>query len=280
MILGAICTQEVAKTNNNLLNEFCNFNEVFSWNKISGGSNANITNDVLGRQAYKGLGCIKIDYTGTSEVYFDAGGTQMRKVIQKTDAFILSYAFRKSDPSADIIFTIEMYVNSSLYAQNTITQDLYNTSGFVEGQWNCFFQNFNFTYSDVIDFKFKTQSDTTGVQLYFDRFSLETDDRSNGFPTIYSEAPLTVIEEENTITVADILSGETVTVTASLTGAKINDSRRYVIMDAPPELTALGLLISVPVVSADNVVKFNILNPTGSTVSLTPDSVYNLKIVR
>lgn len=280
MITGAICQQEVPKASNNVLNEFCNFNDLFTWTKTAGGANANITNDILGRHAYYGLGSLKIDFTGTSQVSFNAGGTQMSKVIQRSGNYILSYAFDKSHTTSNVVFIVEMYVNGSLYAQNTITQDLYNTSGFVDNQWNTYFQNFALNYGDVVDFAFKAQSDTTGVQVYFDRFKLEVDDRGSGYPTIYTEAPLDIIEEENTITVGAILAGATRLVTASLTGAKINNERQFVIMNTPPEWTTLGLVVSVPVVSADNVVKFNIYNPTLATVTPTPNVAYNLKVVR
>lgn len=280
MIQGVIIEQEIPKLSNNILREFCNFNELFTWNKPSGGANATIVNSLFTRNAYYGDGAVEISFTGSGQVEFNSGDSAMSKVIPKTGSYLLSYAFNKTDPDSAIVFIVEVFVNDVLYSETTITQDLYNSSGFVDGQWNVYFQSMEFAQSDVVDFNFKVQSDTTACKLYFDRLKLEFDDKGVHTPTIYTEAPLTPIEEENIISVPDILAGETTTVTASLTGAKINNPRRYVIMETPLELTTLGLIISVPLVSSDNVVKFNILNPTGSTVALTPDSVYNLKIIR
>jgi len=201
MIQGIICTDEVAKASNNLLNEFCNFNDVFVWNKSSGGTNATIINNTSGRQSYFGAGSVSLNFTGTSEVAFDTGDTEMQMVVQRTGNYILSYAFDKDDNNADINFTVEVYVNSVLQPNNTITQNLFDSSGFVNEKWNVYFQYLFLEYGDILDFSFKAQSDTNGCILYFYRLKLEIDDKGFGFPTIYTEGPLAIIEEENTITV-------------------------------------------------------------------------------
>jgi hypothetical protein len=278
MIQGQICTQEVAIASDNILNEFCNFNQVFVWNKSSGGANATILNNVAGGHSYYGLGAVSINFSGTGEVTFDSGDSSMQVSIQRTGNYILSYAFDKSDENADILFTVEMYVNGTLQPQNTIQQDLFDSSGFVNGQWNTYFQNVNLEDGDVVDFVFKAQSDTTACYLYFDRMKLEINDKGNSFPTIYTEAPLDVIEEENTITIPEIANNETYIVTASLTGCTLVDN--YVVMKYPSELNDLGLTVGYPSVYTDNVVKFGITNNTGAPVTPTADEIYNFKVVR
>lgn len=281
MITAQICGQEIAKANNNILPEFCNFSEVHSWNRTSGSGNAIITNNIGGRHSYYGLGSCELNFTGTSEVAFNSGGSEMTTVIQRDGKYVLSYAFDKSDITSDITFTVEFFVNGTLYSQNTILQNLYSTSGFVDGQWTCYYQSILLEYGDIITFSFKAQSDTIGAKLWFDRLKLEIDDRGSGYPTIYSEAPLATIEEENTITVGLIPTGESVTITASITGARINNSsKRNVVMTYPSELITLGLVVSDVTLTADNVAKFVIFNPTGSDVTPTADGIYNLKIVR
>jgi hypothetical protein len=202
----------------------------------------------------------------------------MQVSIQRTGNYILSYAFDKSDENSDILFTVEMYVNAVLQPDNTIQQDLFDSSGFVNGQWNTYFQNVYLESGDVVDFVFKAQSDTTACYLYFDRMKLEINDKGNSFPTIYTEAPLDVIEEENTLTVGTIANNETITVTASLTGCTLTDN--YVVMKYPSELNDLGLVVGYPSVYADNVVKFAIHNQSGGSVTPTADSIYNFKVVR
>ena len=280
MITGVICNQEIAKASNNILSEFCNFNKLTTWSKTAGGSNATITNDILGRRAYYGLGCVKIDFSGNSQVSFNSGGTQMQKIIQVTGDYILSFAFNKTDDTSDITFIVEVYVNGTLYSNNTITQNLYNTSGFVDGQWNAYFQNLSFSYGDVVDFAFKVQSDTTACQLYFDRMKLEIDNKGGHTPTIYTEAPLDIIEEENTIDVGNITTLGRITVTGSITGARVAESdKRNVVMTFPNELVTAGLIVSEPLITSDNVVKFNIYNPTGADIN-PASRIYNFKIIR
>jgi len=285
MITGVICSQELAQASNNILNEFSNFNRLVTWNKTTGGSNANIVNDILGRHSYAGNGALKIDFTGTGAVTFDGGGditttgTPMATTIQRTGNYILSYAFDKSNVNTDIVFTVLMYVNGVLASSRTIEQDLFNTSGFVDNQWNVYFQNFALTYGDVVDFAFIAQSDTTGCQLYMDRFKLEIDNRGGGYPTIYTEAPLDIIEEENTIVIPNIPAGDSITITGSITGARINDSDKRNIILTTEILLALGLEVYTPAVTADDVFKFIVRNPTGSDIN-PGSTVINAKIIR
>ena len=278
MVPAVICDQEIAKLNNNVLNEFCNFNDVFIWNKSDGASNATILNNISGRQSYFGKGAVSINFTGTGQVSFNSGGTHMLNVIQRTGTYILSYAFDKSDPDSDINFIVEVFVNGVLQPTNTFSQNLYFSSGFINGQWTTYFQLLTLNYGDKVDFAFKAQSDTTACNLYFDRFKLEIDNRGSGNPTIYTEAPLDVFEEENTLTVAEIADGETRIVTATLAGCKLTD--HYIGMKYPDELSTLGLAVGVPSVFSDGVVKFSITNNTGSPVTPTAGAVYNFKVLR
>lgn len=281
MIQGVICQDELAKASNNVLTEFCNFNEVFTWNKPSGGANATIINNVGGRQSYYGIGSVSLNFSGTGEVSFNSGGSEMSFVIQKTGNYILSYAFDKSNTSSTIDFIVEMYVNAVLQPDNTITQELHSSNDFTDNQWNTYYQSVYLEYGDLVDFSFKAQSDTTSCYLYFDRMKLEFDDKGIGQPTIYTEVPLTAIEEENTITVGAITANTSVQITASLTGAKITQSSKsYIALKYPQELNDLGLIVSYPVLSADDVVKFRIYNNSGSTVTPTALEVYNLKVIR
>lgn len=278
MIEGFLFSQEIPIASNNLLNEFCNFNKVFVWNKPSGGANATILNNVTGRQSYFGLGAVSLNFSGTGQVSFNAGGTEMRKTIQRTGNYLLSYAFNKSDESSDITFIVEMYVNDVLQPNNTITQNLYSTSGFVDGQWNTYFQSVYLEYGDVIDFAFKAQSDTTNCYLYFDRLKLEINDKTLGLPSIYTEAPLDIFIEENNITVGEILDGETKIITASLTGCKLTDD--FIAMKYPSELNDLGLIVGYPSVYENDVVQFSITNLTGDAVTPNEDGIYYFKVIR
>lgn len=280
MVTALICTQDIPKASNNVLNEFANFNKTFVWIKTAGGGNATVINNIGGRHSYLGIGSVSLNFTGTGQVSFNSGGSDMERAIQRDGNYLLSYAFEKSDDSSDITFIVEMYVNGVLQPNNTITQNLFNTSGFVDGRWNRYFQGVTLAYGDVVDFAFKAQSDTTPCYLYFDALKLELDDRGGGLPTIYTEAPLDVIEEENTIDVGNIVAGGSVTVTAALTGARLSESdKNKVVMRYPAALIASGLIVGLPVITADDVAKFIVYNPTVADINPASDA-FNLKIVR
>lgn len=278
-MVGQICTQERAIASNNVLPESANFNEVRSWNIPIGSENATVLNTVGANNAYYGLGACKINFLANGEVKFNTGDDSLNTVIGKTGNYILSYAFNKSDEFSDINFTVEVLVNDVV--THTITQNLYFSSGFTDNQWNVYFQSFALEYGDVVTFNFYAQSDTTDCYLLFDRFKLELDDKGIDYPTIYTEAPLTVYEEENTITVGTIGSNSSVSITASLTGARPNDaSRSYVVMKYPSELIDLGLEVGVPLVTANDTVKFIIHNHGGGSHTPEPDATYNFRLIR
>lgn len=276
---GQICTQERAIASNNVLPESANFNEVRSWNIPIGSENATVLNTVGANNAYYGIGACKINFLENGEVKFNTGDDSLNTVIGKDGNYILSYAFYKSDEFSDINFSVEVLVNDVV--THTITQNLYFSSGYTENQWNVYFQSFPLEYGDVVAFNFYAQSDTTDCHLLFDRFKLELDDKGIDYPTIYTEAPLTVYEEENTITVGTISSNSSVTITASLTGANPNDATRsYVLMKYPSELIDLGLEVGVPLVTGINEVKFVIHNHSGGSHTPEPDAIYNFKLMR
>lgn len=278
MIQGAICELEEPKTNRNLLTEFCNFDRVHAWNITDGIATVNTT---ISKNTYAGKGSINVTFLNNAEVRFTSGGSEMEKVVRETGMYFLSFAVKKSDDDSDIVFTVQMYVNGNLLPQNTIYQDLFDSSGYVNGQWNIYYQNVYLEDGDVVDFAFVCQSDTAGAKLYIDRMKLEYNDRGLLKPSLYSPAELEEIEEENILTIGEIAGNSSVVVTASLTGANTTDTdRKFVAMTYPAELLTLGLIVGEPLVTATNVVKFVIHNHSGSPVTPTEDGVYNFKLIR
>ena len=274
-ILAQIVGQETARYSDNLLPSFANFNEVFVWNEVSGGTNAVVINS--NQKKYAGLYSCTITFQGTGQIKFNTGSTKLQCVAPKTGNYILSSRFNKNDATADITFLIEVVVNGVVVSTNTIEQNLYNTSGYVDGVWNCYFQNLELTQSDVVDFNFYAQSDTIGSVMYFDGFKLELDDRNLQFPSIYTETPLELISQENTLTIGTIANNTCYTAILTLTGAKPNDQ---IILKYSAELTNLGLLVGAPVVTSTNVVKVLILNNTGASVTPSEDIQFYPRVIR
>lgn len=268
---------QIATASNNILTDFANFNEQFTWNKVSGGANANILN--VTNQSYYGDGSCKMTFLGTGEVKFNAGSSVMETVIRKTGTYKLSYYFDKPNSSADVTFKVEVVVNGNAFDFNTIEQNLYSSSGFQNGKWNCYVQNIQLEDGDIVDFNFYAQCDTIGASLYFDGFKLECDDRNlNNAPSIYTEAPALNYIEENIITIGSILAGQSVVITGSLVSALVD--RHFVSIKYPTELITLGLIVSTPTITANDTVKFIIYNPTASTITPNPDTTYYLKLIR
>lgn len=274
---GVKSLYQIATASNNVLTDFANFNDAFVWNKVSGGANANILNNTI--KSYYGSGCCNINFLGTGEVKFNAGSSIMETVIKKTGTYKISYYFDKPNASTDITFKVEVIVNGNAFDFNRIEQNLYSTSGFQDGKWNCYVQNIQLEENDIVDFNFYAQSDTIGAALFFDGLKLECDDRNlNNAPSIYTEAPILPYVEENTVTIGTINAGDSVIITGSLQGALLND--HFVIMKYPTELITLGLIISTPTITSNNVVKFIIHNPTASPITPTIDTTYYLKLIR
>lgn len=274
---GVQITQETARYSDNLLNSFCNFNSVHSWNKVSGGSNlGSVLNSST--EKYAGLFAIKVPFVGTSDAVFNAGGSQMQKLIFKGGLHLLSYRLFKDNTDAEIVVKIQMYVNGGLSVNTTFEQTLNTANGFVNGQWNTFFQEVSLNDSDVVDFAFSVQSNTTGVNLYIDGLKLEKNDRNLNVPSVYSEVPIEVIEEENTITIPAILVGGSVVVNFTLSGAKLTDD--YVVMKYPSSIINEGLLVGTPTLTADGVGKFFIFNPTLVVSPIINDAVFKFKVVK
>jgi len=211
--IGLNSSYQTAKASNNILTDFANFNEAFVWNKVSGGTNANILNNLS--KSYFGLGSCGITFLGTGEVKFNSGSSVMETVIHKTGTYKLSYYFDKSNNVADITFKVEVVVNGNVFDYNRIEQNL--ATNFENGKWNCYVQDLQLNDGDIVDFNFYAQCDTIGTVLLFDGLKLECDDRNlDNAPSIYTEAPILPYVEENTVTIGTINAGDSVTITGSL----------------------------------------------------------------
>ena len=274
---GVQITQETARYSDNLLNSFCNFNSVHSWNKVSGGANVGTIENST-QDKYAGKSAIKVTFVNTGECIFNAGDSQMRTNIPSSGVYLLSYRFYKDDAEAQIVVKIQMYVNGGLSVNNTFEQTLNTANGFVNGQWNTFFQEVSLNDSDVVDFAFSVQCETTGVNLYIDGLKLEKNDRNLNVPSVYSEVPIEVVEQENTLLIPIINAGSSYIVTFVLPNAKLGTD--YIVMKYPNSLITQGLLVGTPTLTADGIGKFIIFNPTGSNSTAINDAIFNFKVVK
>lgn len=220
---GVQVTQETARYSDNLLNTFSNFDTVHTWNKVSGGSNTGVikNSDI---EKYAGISSIQIPFIGTGECIFNAGGSQMQKLITKGGFHLLSYRLFKGDQNVNVTLKIQMYIDGVLLPQNEIIQTLSESNGFVIEQWNTFYQIVNIGGNQVVDFAFSVQSDTSGEVLYIDGLKLELNDRNLNIPSVYSEAKPTIPQEDvvGWAYYADSLAIPTITIGTTYTQITIN----------------------------------------------------------
>jgi len=146
-------TNESPKYAENVLPLIANFDDDFTWNIVSGGSNGVVENSSTER--YAGKKSLRVAFTGTDEITFNRGNSDFQVFGLRGGQYILSYRFFKSDPSADVTFKVNVYVDGVLYPQNEIEQNLYSTSGFTEDVWNAYTQIITIGDSETLDFSFE-----------------------------------------------------------------------------------------------------------------------------
>lgn len=171
----------------NLLTPFCSFDDDFSWNTVTGGSNAVVSNSTT--RKFEGLRALRVDFTGTSEIVFNSGGTEMNFIAPKDGIYTMSARFLKElvDVTSDINVSLYLFKNGISSLDYDLTANLYQSSGFIDGVWNCYAQSINLLAGDVISFNFKANSDSIGAHFYIDGLKLEYNDRQLlAMPAIYT----------------------------------------------------------------------------------------------
>ena len=273
MVQAIQTIDEKAIYTENVLPVFCNFTTAHTYVVSSGAENASITETTT--ESYNDLGSISVEFTGTSEVIFSSGGTQMDTVIERDGKYKLSYAFLKDDPTADITFVVDVYVNEVLQSYNTISQNLYSTSGFIDGQWNVYWWDIALNSGDVVTYRFRAQSDTLGAMLFFSRMKLELANKNQSQPSQYTNPKITEIYATATLDFPSIAHNDTHSLTATVTGAKVGDFVQVV----PPVEVATEKLTCIGIVTAEDTVTVIMSNNAGGSVDLA-SAVYKFHITR
>lgn len=279
MANGILSLQNKAIASNNLLPSFCAFNSAFTWNTVTGGANAIAEN--APDNPMLGTDSCRITFIGTGAYEFNSGGTEMDYTVERDGDYILQYWLNKNDPDANIDFTVKVFVNGINIADTTFEQTLNADNDFREGNWNCYYNGtiLSLLENDVVTYSFVAQSDIfgSGVKLYFDGLKLEKGDiNQNTEPTIYTEPLVITLENTETIDVGSISSNGYVLQTIALIGAEIGD---FVELVYPVNIVTSGLVVSLPVVSATDVVSFVIHNHTGGSVNPSSGD-FKVKIVK
>jgi hypothetical protein len=249
---------EIPRASDNLLSQYANFNDLYTWNIVSGGANAVVENN--SERKYIGNRSCLMTFTDTGIVKFN-NQNGLGFTCAESGKYIFSFRLFKHDfdATAGIVFKIETLVNGVVLSPYTLEVDAFTTSGFVDDTWNCYFQSIELQEDDVIDFNFYAQSDTIGAKLFFDGFKVELDDRNLGFPSYYTEVtePTTIFQSRTDVVNSQSLTANTNNLLA-FTGVLDKNTNE-------PLLTSTGIVTPTKLKNTITIdYSFNVITPSGS----------------
>jgi hypothetical protein len=185
MAIDAILIQQQeARASENIFNPFLTLNTPYTYTITDGVGVAEISN--TDEFSLSGNGCLKIRFlTAGDNISFNAD-VQTNSVIRSTGIHYIQYAVYKNNPSADVNLTVSVYINDVFSSNRAIAQNIYNASGFVDGNWNIYYQSFNANEDDVISLSWSCDSDDETAIIYMDNFKLERANQNIFAPTFYT----------------------------------------------------------------------------------------------
>jgi len=263
MANGVLENNRIPQYCKNLVTKFWQFNDNFSYNTVSGGSNGVANNNQ--ERAYEGDKSLLVTFTGAGEYIFNTGGTETNFEIPRDGWYLFSFAFWKENVNASVDYTIQVYANGVADDDKSIVQTLHNTNGFVDGQWNTYFQFIYFNEGDIVSADFTVQtSNWSGTKVYLDGVMVNLNDRNLTIPPIYQKPEPTIIEVEAIIDLGSISANGSVEYEVTMQGVLEGD---FIWPSYPIELIDLGLVVAVPTVSEPNKIKFLVHNKSGGAIN-------------
>ena len=183
-IQGQLIQNQEARASENIFNPFLTLNTPYTYTITDGVGVAEISN--TDEFSLSGDGCLKIRFlTAGDNISFNAD-VQTNSVIRSTGIHYIQYAVYKNNPSADVNLTVSVYINDVFSSNRAIAQNIYNASGFVDGNWNIYYQSFNANEGDVISLSWSCDSDDETAIIYMDNFKLERANQNIFAPTFYT----------------------------------------------------------------------------------------------
>lgn len=189
-IQGQLIQNQEARASENIFNPFLTLNTPYTYTITDGVGVAEISN--TDEFSLSGDGCLKIRFfTAGDNISFNAD-VQTNSVIRSTGIHYIQYAVYKNNPSADVNLTVSVYINDVFSSNRAIAQNIYNASGFVDGNWNIYYQSFNANEGDVISLSWSCDSDDETAIVYMDNFKLERANQNIFAPTFYTNPPFLI----------------------------------------------------------------------------------------
>lgn len=184
-VIASITNVREPKSCNNILTEWMTFNEPHLYTISDGVWNIEVSNSdeypIYGERSQK------IRFLANLPATFNTGGDQTLGIAPRTGEYCFVWELQKNDPTADVTYTAEVYVNGVLTSARTVVGNAYSTSGFVDGQVNTFFTWFNLNADDEFSISWTVQSDTVDAVIYVDGFGLFFNDKALQAPPFYVE---------------------------------------------------------------------------------------------
>jgi hypothetical protein len=186
MIQGILLQEPIAKTSVNLFNELLTLNEPNQYTITSGIGVAEITNST-DRFLY-GKRSMKVRFFSANSVSFNLA-QDTNSEIKNTGVHYIQYAVYKEDPTAEIELTVRVYINDNITDDRTIGQRIKSDNGFIDGNWNVYYQSFLASEGDIVSLDWTIDSEDANAVIYTDGYKLEFCDQNLIAPTFYTEPP-------------------------------------------------------------------------------------------
>ena len=182
---GQLIQNQEARASENIFNPFLTFNTPYTYTISDGVGVAEISN--TDEFSLTGEGSLKIRFLEAgSNISFNAD-VQTNSVVRSTGLHFIQFAVYKNNPNADVNLTVSVLINDTFSANRSIAQNVYNASGFVDSNWNIYYQSFFANEGDVISLTWSADSDDETAIVNIDNFKLERSNQNILAPTIYSD---------------------------------------------------------------------------------------------
>lgn len=186
MIQGILLQDEpVAKYSENIFNPFLSFDELdFTYTFLSGAGNIEVSNsDEL---KLGDLNAQRIRALTTSSATFNAGSSTNTK-IKETGLHTIQFTAFKTDVNANIQMRLEVYINDVLTSNRTIEVQMRESEGFIDTNWNIYYQTFLANEGDVVSLGWYFECSEVDCITYLSGYKLERNNQNLLAPTIYSK---------------------------------------------------------------------------------------------
>jgi hypothetical protein len=184
-IEALLIQQQQAKYSENILNSFMTFDELdFTYTFTSGVGNLEVSNS----DEFK-LGDVnvqKIRALTTDSATFNAG-TRTNTTIKESGIHNIQFQAFKTDPEANIQMRLEVFVNGTLTAERTIEVQMRSSQGFVDDNWNNYFQSFTANEGDVLSLAWYFECSEVDCITYLTGYKLERSNQNLFAPTFYTK---------------------------------------------------------------------------------------------